>query len=103
LDRTGWEKQPKSFKFAHTHPEKSNSGLLAMIAMAQARTGNFQKLQPRELDVPEVREFVEAMERSVVYYGESTGFLKDDMIARGPGPTGFHAAVMYENLVIEAN
>lgn len=88
-------------KFAHTHPELSASGLMSLLAIAQARTGNFQKLTPEELELGQVKDFVEAIEKSVVYYGESTGFLKDKMIEGGP--SAFHAVVMYENLVVAAN
>jgi Ca-activated chloride channel family protein len=47
-----------------------------------------------------VQAFVGAVEKSVVHYGKSTGFFSERMLARGP--SYLSAAVLYENLVVEA-
>ncbi len=89
-----------AFKLGHTHPELSNSGLLAVLAAAYAGAGKTRGLTAADLRRPPVRTFLGAVERSIVHYGTSTGFFADRMRARGP--EYLSAAVVYENLVIES-
>nr|BBH92744.1 VWA domain-containing protein [Thermogemmatispora argillosa] len=90
-----------SFKFGHTHPAYSNSGLDAIIAMSYAALGKQRGLTLAEVDDLRVRRFIANIEQSVIHYGDSTGFFADEMFNKGPG--FLSAAVMYENLVVEAN
>jgi Ca-activated chloride channel family protein len=89
-----------AFKLGHTHPELSNSGLLAVLAAAYAGAGKTRGLAPADIESREVRDFVASVERSIVHYGKSTGFFADRMLSRGPGYLS--AAVLYENLVVES-
>ncbi len=88
------------FKLAHTHPETSNSGFLAVLAEAYAGAGKTRDLGTWDLEAERTRAFLSEVEGTVVYYGRSTGFFMDKMIARGPG--FLSAAVVYENLVVES-
>lgn len=88
------------FKLAHTHPETSNSGFLAVLAESYAGAGKTRDLTTGDLDAPKTRAFLAEVENTVVYYGKSTGFFMDKMIARGPG--FLSAAIVYENLVVES-
>ena len=88
------------FKLGHTHPEFSNSGLLAVLAEAYAGAKKARGLDAKDLAAPQTRAFVAAVEQTIVHYGKSTGFFADKMLERGPGYLS--AAVLYENLVIEA-
>ena len=88
------------FKLGHTHPEHSNSGLLAVLAEAYAGAGKTRGLTVADLDDPRTRKLVAAVEGTIVHYGKSTGFFADKMRERGP--TYLSAAVLYENLVIES-
>lgn len=88
------------FKLAHTHPETSNSGFLAVLAESYAGAGKTRDLTPADLDAPRTRAFLSEVENTVVYYGKSTGFFMDKMITRGPG--FLSAAIVYENLVVES-
>jgi Ca-activated chloride channel homolog len=88
------------FKLGHTHPEYSNSGLLAVLAEAYAGSKKGRDLLPSDLDAPPTLKFVADVERSVVHYGKSTRFFFDKMIERGP--SYLSAAVLYENLVVES-
>jgi Ca-activated chloride channel family protein len=90
-----------SFKFGHTHPGYSNSGLDALIAMSYAALGKQRDLTVNDVKSFAVRSFIANIEGSVIHYGDSTGFFADEMFNKGPG--FLSAAVMYENLVIEAN
>jgi len=88
------------FKFGHTHPEYSNSGLISLLAEVYAATGETRKLRLEDLEAPAVREFVQQIERRVVHYGSSTGFFGRSLFEHGPDYLS--AVVLYENMVIES-
>ncbi len=88
-----------SFKFGHTHPNYSNSGIVSVIAEAYAGADKQRDLTMADLQNEDVREFMSAVESSIIHYGTSTGFFADRMFNRGP--SYLSAAVMYENLVVE--
>jgi Ca-activated chloride channel homolog len=90
-----------AFRFGHTHPESSNSGLISILAEAYAATGKKARLESADIAKPEVARFMRGIENSVVHYGSSTGFFGKKMFANGP--RYLSAAVLYENMVIEAN
>jgi Ca-activated chloride channel family protein len=90
------------FRFGHTHPELSNSGLISIFAEVYAAP-NVRKthgLTVQDVEAPETGAFMEAIEKSVMYYGSSTGFFGKKMFKSGP--RYLSAAVMYENMVIES-
>jgi Ca-activated chloride channel family protein len=89
-----------SFKFGHTHPDYSNSGLISLFAEVYAGAGKVKGLTADDVKDPKVAHFLEAIERSVVHYGSSTGFFGNKMFANGP--QYLSAAVLYENMVIES-
>jgi Ca-activated chloride channel family protein len=103
-ERAGWAKYGRpewgGFKLGHTHPEFSNSGLLAVLAEAYAGAGKTRGLSEADIRSPKTRKFMSAVESSLVHYGKSTGFFAEKMVARGP--SYLSAAVLYENLVIES-
>jgi Ca-activated chloride channel family protein len=103
-EKKGWgvkgHPQWGSFKFAHTHPELSNSGLLGLIAMAYAGVDKTKNLTVKDIQHPAIKRLLVDIEGSVLYYGESTGFLAKSMLARGP--ENISACVLYENVVIES-
>ena len=88
------------FKFGHTHPLYSNSGLLAVLATAYAGAGKTRGLTAAEVEAPKTQAFIGSVEDTIVHYGKSTGFFADKMLEHGPGYLS--AAVLYENLVIES-
>ncbi|GHO99170.1 VWA domain-containing protein [Reticulibacter mediterranei] len=90
-----------AFKFGHTHPEYSNSGLDAVIAMNYAAVNKVRGLTTAEVNTTTTKQFINNVESSVIHYGDSTGFFADKMF--GGGPSYLSAAVLYENLVVEAN
>ena len=103
-NRKGWEAygypQWGQFKFGHTHPQYSNSGLISLFAEVYAATGKTAGLTLADVEKPRTAQFVEGIERSVVHYGSSTGFFGRKMFAAGP--QYLSAAVLYENMVIES-
>lgn len=88
------------FKFGHTHPEYSNSGIISLFAEVYAGAGKVADLSLDDLSRPEVGNFLGQIEQSVVHYGSSTGFFGTRMFEGGPGYLS--AAVLYENMVIES-
>lgn len=88
------------FRFGHTSPESSNSGLISIFAEVYAATGKRNGLTLKDVSDPKTVSFVSAIEQSIVHYGSSTGFFGKKMFANGPGYLS--AAVLYENMVIES-
>jgi Ca-activated chloride channel family protein len=88
------------FRFGHTSPESSNSGLISIFAEAYAATGKKGGLTVADVNAPSTAQFVAGIERSVVHYGSSTGFFGRKMFLNGP--EYLSAAVMYENMVTES-
>ncbi|HMQ51308.1 MAG TPA: VWA domain-containing protein, partial [Anaerolineae bacterium] len=87
------------FKFGHTHPDFSNSGLVAILAEAYAGSSKQRGLNQDDLLKPELETFMQQVESSIIHYGSSTGFFAERMFERGP--SYLSAAVLYENLVGE--
>jgi Ca-activated chloride channel homolog len=100
----GWQAygypQWGKFKFGHTHPEYSNSGLISLFAEAYAASGKTAGLTPADLDKPQLKQFIGGVEQSVVHYGSSTGLFGRKMFANGP--EYLSAAVLYESMVVES-
>jgi Ca-activated chloride channel family protein len=89
-----------AFKFGHTHPDYSNSGLISVFAEVYAATGKKEDLTAADVGNEKTATFLQDVERSVVHYGSSTGFFGKKMFANGP--QFLSAAVLYENMVIES-
>ena len=100
----GWQgygfPQWGKFKFGHTHPEFSNSGLIALFAEAYAASGKTAGLTLADLAKPQTKQFLAGVEQSVVHYGSSTGFFGRKMFSNGP--EYLSAAVLYESMVVES-
>ncbi|MFN2231019.1 MAG: VWA domain-containing protein [Anaerolineae bacterium] len=86
------------FKFGHTHPNYSNSGIVSVIAEAYAGAGKQRSLTLGDLRSETLQAFMAEVESSIIHYGTSTGFFANRMFERGP--SYLSAAVMYENLVV---
>jgi len=100
----GWEAygypQWGRFKFGHTHPQFSNSGLISLFAEVYASSGKTAGLAVADVEKPHTGEFLSGIERSVVHYGSSTGFFGRQMFSSGP--QYLSAAVLYESMVVES-
>ena len=88
------------FKFGHTHPQFSNSGLISLFAEVYAGARKTTNLTIEDVQNPKVGKYLEAIEKSVVHYGSSTGFFGRKLFSEGPAYLS--AAVLYENMVIES-
>jgi serine/threonine-protein kinase len=107
---TGWSAiagKPEwgHFKFSHTHPLKSNSGMLALVMMAYERTGKERELVVGDVMGSEFQDWLREFERSLARPGgsgglsNSTGNQMREMVLRGPSQ--FDCLLLYENLAID--
>ncbi len=88
------------FKFGHTHPDFSNSGLITSLAIVYAATGKQSGLTLDDVANPATGTFMSQIEASVQHYGSSTGFFADKLVAGGP--SYLSAAVLYESVVCDS-
>ncbi len=104
----GWESiaaQPSwgRFKFGHTDPNRSNSGLLTFVLMAYEFTGKERSLSLEQVEQSEFVDWLGRFEQAVARPGgsltHSTGTLMREMVLRGPSQ--YDCLLVYENLVID--
>ena len=93
-------------RYGQTNPERSNSGLSALVAQffagAEVEEGRaVPRLSLTKVEDPRVQAFVEKVHENVIHYGASTGFYADKMTTGGPQYAD--AVVLYESDVIQAN
>lgn len=105
---TGWAaiaNQPDwtFFKFGHTHPNDSNSGLMTLVLLAYDHFGKQDRLTGADLTDAEFQTFFERFETGVVAPAgslvDSTGRLMEDMVRKGPST--YDAVCVYESVAIE--
>jgi Ca-activated chloride channel family protein len=105
LDRRGWAAYGKpqfgQFKLGHTNPDFSTSGLSAVAAEYYAATGKREGLTLQDIARPDVRRQIQAIERSIVHYGDTTLFFADQLRRNGPGYAS--AVAMEEATLIDFN
>jgi Ca-activated chloride channel family protein len=88
------------FRFGHTSPLHSNSGLISLFAEVYAATGKTAGLTVADVNSPATARYLSVIENAVVHYGSSTGFFGKKLFALGP--EYLSAAVLYENMVAES-
>jgi serine/threonine-protein kinase len=97
--QSGWG----HFKFCHTHPNRSNSGLLTLVLMAYEFSKKDRDLSLGDVEQPGFLEWLRTFERGVVRPGgslaHSTGTLMREMVLRGPSQ--YDCLLIYENLAID--
>jgi Ca-activated chloride channel family protein len=103
LATRGWAAVGKpqfgAFKYVHTNPDFSTSGLSAVSASYYAAVGKREGLTPE--DVARARPRVRRLERSIVHYGPNTLFISEEMRRHGLGYAS--AVAMEETTLIEFN
>ena len=101
--RRGWQDlggRPEwgRFRFGHTDPLTSNSGLQTLYLMTLEYFRNPAQLAPKVLDQPEYLAWMRSFEAAVPELPRSTDQLMQDFLRYGPSRYDFVAA--YENLAI---
>jgi eukaryotic-like serine/threonine-protein kinase len=91
------------FKFGHTHPGQSNSGLLALVLLAYEVSHKEHNLTPSDVGNSKVQTSLENFEHGVARPGgslnHSTGTMMREMVLRGTSQ--YDCLLIYENLAIE--
>ncbi len=91
------------FKFGHTDPNKSNSGLQMLVLMAHEFSGKPRGLTVKGVTDSGFQDWLGAFERGVTRHGSSlthsTGTLMEEMVLRGPSQ--YDCLILYENLAID--
>jgi len=104
----GWASianQPRwgRFKFSHTDPDRSNSGLVALVLMAYEFSKKDHDLTMEDITNPALQEWLASIERGIARpdgkLKESSGKLRAEMVQSGP--KGYDVVVLYENMVID--
>ncbi len=103
LATRGWAAVGKpqfgAFKYVHTNPDFSTSGLSAVSASYYAAVGKREGLTAA--DVARGRPKVRRLERAIVHYGDNTLFISEEMRRHGLGYAS--AVAMEETTLIEFN
>jgi Ca-activated chloride channel family protein len=91
------------FKFSHTDPARSNSGLQMLVLMGHEFVSKARGLTPQDVARSDFLSWLRSFERAVTRYGtrlnHSTGDLMDEMMIRGPSQ--YDCLLLYENLAID--
>jgi hypothetical protein len=90
------------FKFGHTHPGRSNSGLLTLVLLSYKFAHKEHSLARSDVAAPSFQAWLTGFERGVARPGgslnHSTGTLMREMVLRGP--SHYDCLLIYENLAI---
>jgi Ca-activated chloride channel family protein len=87
------------FKFGHTHPNQSNSGLMTLVLMAQDYHKKPRGLSMKDVLDPAFQTWMNGIERAATGMSNSTGNMMRDMVLRGP--SSYDALFVYESVVID--
>ncbi len=105
LAQHGWAAVGKpqfgAFKFVHTNPDFSTSGLSEVAAQYYAAAGKSEGLTVADVTNPKVRDEVAKIENSIVHYGDTTLFVEDELAKGGLGYAS--AAAIEEATLIDFN
>jgi ABC-type Fe3+ transport system substrate-binding protein len=87
------------FKFGHTHPNKSNSGLATLALMAYEYQKKDRGLTLKDILDPGFQNWMSNTESAVSGLSDSTGNMMKDMVLRGP--SSYDVLFVYENVAID--
>ncbi|MBN2549671.1 MAG: VWA domain-containing protein [Anaerolineales bacterium] len=104
-DPQGWASKghPEwgSFKFGHTHPDFSNTGMLMMTALAYSNLGQTSGLTAEGVYSEQVKQAFEGLEKNTYHYGIQNRPLMQLLAVRGPDY--LHAVTSAEAEVLKTN
>jgi len=87
------------FKFGHTHPQQSNSGLMTLILMAYDYHNKTTNLTMSDITDPKFQTWATSLQRGVTGLSTSTDNMMVEMVQRGPST--YDALFVYENTAID--
>lgn len=86
-----------NFKFGHTNPDFSTSGLSAVAAEYLTAAGKAEGLTLADVNAPATRKVVQDIQKSVVHYGDTTLFFADRLAEKG---ISYASAVAMEEVTL---
>lgn len=87
------------FKVGHTHPTKSNSGLMTLVLMGYDYNGKTKDLSLKDILDSKFQDWMLGLEKGVNGLADSTGTMMKEMVLKGP--SSFDAVFVYENVAID--
>jgi hypothetical protein len=103
-EKSGWEAIAGKaewglFKFGHTNPAQSNSGLMTLVLMALDYQQKCRGLEMKDILDNGFQDWMRRIERAVTGMSNSTGNMMRDMVLKGP--SSFDAIFVYESVAID--
>ena len=103
-EKSGWDAiagKPEwgLFKFGHTNPGQSNSGLMTLVLMAIDYHQKCRGLEMKDILDEKFQDWMRGVERAVTGMSNSTGNMMRDMVLKGP--SSFDAVFVYESVAID--
>jgi Ca-activated chloride channel family protein len=89
------------FKFGHTHPDFSNTGLLMLTSLAYSISGQTSGLTPEQVYSTQVEEAFRRVEQNTYHYGIQNRPLMEVLAQRGP--SYLHAVTSSEAETLKTN
>jgi Ca-activated chloride channel homolog len=89
------------FKYAHTDPYRSTSGLEAIAAEYYAAAGKLAGLTSRDVNTTAVQRTIRQLERAIVQYGDTTLYFQQQLPRYGPSYAS--AVAMEETTLVAIN
>ena len=87
------------FKFGHTLPNESNSGLMTLLLAAYSYSGKTRDLSLKDIVSVPFQEWLEKLERGVAGMSDSTGNMMREMVLKGP--SSYDALFVYESVAMD--
>jgi len=103
-EKGGWDSIAKHpewglFKFGHTHPNQSNSGLATLVLMAYNFHNKTRQLVLADIVNVEFQQWMGSIEQAVTGLPSGTGAMMTDMVLKGP--SAYDVVSVYENVAID--
>ena len=103
-EKGGWEAIAQKpdwglFKFGHTHPNESNSGLMTIVLAAYSYHKKTKDLQLKDVVDVGFQNWLQGLERAVSGLSNSTGNMMKEMVLKGP--SSYDALLVYESVTID--
>lgn len=87
------------FKFGHTNPNESNSGLMTLVLAAYTYNHKTKGLDVKDIVNAGFQDWLQKLERGVAGMSDSTGNMMRDMVLKGP--SSYDALFVYESVTID--
>src|SRR5262249_50669426 len=99
-EKGGWDaiaQKPEwgLFKFGHTHPNESNSGLITLVLMAYDYHHKSKALTMKDILDVGFQNWMQTLESGVTGLSNSTGNMMKEMVLKGP--SSYDAVFVYES------